>query len=66
MVLDILRDRTTVAEAHRADELNPSEVEQLVDEGKRGMENALRSKPLEIKLSDLQQAHGEALLKQLA
>jgi hypothetical protein len=40
-----------------------------VDEGKKGMENALRSKPLEIKeqydrqLRELQEAYGEAMLE---
>ncbi|WP_429019285.1 DUF1153 domain-containing protein [Comamonas sp. 4034] len=69
LVLDIIQGKTTVSEASRAYDLNPSEVERWVDEGKRGMENALRSKPLEIKeqyerqLSDLQQAYGEAMLE---
>lgn len=69
LVLDIIQGKTTVSEASRAYDLNPSGVEQWVDEGKRGMENALRSKPLEIKeqyerqLSDLQQAYGEAMLE---
>lgn len=69
LVLDIIQGKTTVSEASRAYDLNPSEVEQWVDEGKRGMENALRSKPLKIKeqyerqLSDLQQAYGEAMLE---
>jgi hypothetical protein len=44
-------------------------VEQWVDEGKRGMENALRTKPLEVKeqyekqLRELQEAYGEAMLE---
>ncbi|MDR2332936.1 MAG: DUF1153 domain-containing protein [Burkholderiaceae bacterium] len=69
LVLDIIQGKTTLSEASRAYDLNPSEVEQWVDEGKRSMENALRSKPLEIKeqyerqLSDLQQAYGEAMLE---
>lgn len=69
LVLDIIQGKTTVSEASRAYDLNPSEVEQWVDEGKRGMENALRSKPLEIKeqyerqIGDLQQAYGEAMLE---
>lgn len=47
----------------------PSEIEEWVDEGKKGMENALRSKPLEIKeqyerqLRELQEAYGEAMLE---
>lgn len=68
LVLDIVQGKTTVSEASRTYDLNPSEVEQWVDEGKKGMENALRTKPLEGKeqyerqLSDLQQAYGEAML----
>jgi transposase-like protein len=69
LVLDIIQGKTTVSEPSRAYDLNPSEVEQWVDEGKRGIENALRSKPLEIKeqyerqITDLQQAYGEAMLE---
>lgn len=69
LVLDIIQGKTTVSEASRTYDLNPSEVEQWVDDGKKGMENALRSKPLEVKeqyerqLSDLQQAYCEAMLE---
>jgi hypothetical protein len=58
-----------VAEASRSFDLPPSEIEEWVDEGKRGMENALRSKPLEIReeyerqLKELQEAYGEAMLE---
>ena len=69
LVLDIIQGKTTVAEASRAYDLPPSEIEEWVDEGKKGMENALRSKPLEIKeqyerqLRELQEAYGEAMLE---
>ncbi len=69
LVLDIIQGKTTVAEASRAYDLTPSEVEALVEEGKRGMENALRSKPLEVKeqyerqVRELQEAYGEAMLE---
>ena len=69
LVLDIVQGKTTVSEASRTYDLNPSEVEQWVDDGKKGMESALRTKPLEVKgqyerqLSDLQQAYGEAMLE---
>ena len=69
LVLDIIQGNTTISEASRAFDLNPSEVEQWVDEGKRGMENALRTNPLDVrqqyekKLSDLQEAYGEAMLE---
>ena len=64
-----IQGKTTISEASRAFDLNPSEVEQWVDEGKRGMENALRTKPLEVKeqyekqLRELQEAYGEAMLE---
>lgn len=60
---------TTVAEASRAYDLSPSEIEDWVDDGKRGMENALRANPLDLKeqyerqIKDLQEAHGEAMLE---
>ena len=69
LVLDIIQGKTTVAEASRAYDLSPSEVEQWVDDGKRGMENALRANPLNIKeqyerqIKDLQEAYGEAMLE---
>src|SRR5690606_9909299 len=69
LVLDIIQGKTTVSEASRAYDLSPSEVEKWVDEGKRGMENALRTNPLDVKeqyerqIKDLQEAYGEAMLE---
>ncbi|HBP30903.1 DUF1153 domain-containing protein [Advenella sp. FME57] len=69
LVLDIIQGKTTVAEASRAYDLSPSEVENWVDEAKRGMENALRANPLDIKeqyerqIKELQHAYGEAMLE---
>ena len=68
-MLEIIQGKTTVAEASRGFDLPPSEVEDWVDEAKRGMENALRAKPLEIKeqyerqVKELQEAYGEAMLE---
>ena len=67
LILDIIQGKTTVAEASRAYDLPPSEIEEWVEDGKKGMENALRTKPLEIKeqyerqLRELQEAYGEAM-----
>lgn len=36
LVLDIIQGKTTVAEASRAYDLPPSEIEKWIDEGKRG------------------------------
>jgi hypothetical protein len=58
-----------VAEASRAYDLPPSELESWVDDAKQGMENALRANPLDLreqyerKLKDLQEAYGEAMLE---
>ena len=69
LVLEIIQGKRTVAEASRAFDVPPSEIEAWVDEGKKGMENALRTKPLEAKeqyerqLKELQEAYGEAMLE---
>ena len=69
LVLEIIQGKTTVAEASRAFDLPPSEIEEWVDEGRRGMENALRAKPLDVKeqyerqIKELQEAYGEAMLE---
>jgi hypothetical protein len=46
----MIQVKTTVAEGRRAYDLSPSEIEGWVDDAKRGMENALRAKSLEIRL----------------
>ena len=69
LVLEIIQGKTTVAEASRSFDMTPSEIEEWVEEGKRGMENALRTKPLEVReeyerqLKELQEAYGEAMLE---
>ncbi|HGN0958538.1 TPA: DUF1153 domain-containing protein [Pseudomonas aeruginosa] len=66
LVLDIIQGKTTVAEASRQYDLSPSE---WVDDGKRGMENALRANPQDVReqyerqLKDLQEAYGDAMLE---
>jgi transposase-like protein len=69
LVMEIIQGKSTVAEASRAFDLAPSEIETWVDEAKRGMENALRAKPMDIReqyekqLKELQEAYGEAMLE---
>ena len=69
LVLEIIQGKTTIAEASRHYDLTPSEVEEWVEQGKAGMENALRAKPEDIReqyerqLKDLQEAYGEAMLE---
>jgi hypothetical protein len=58
-----------VAEASRPFDLAPSEIETWVDDAQKGMENALRTKPLDVKeqyerqIKDSQEACGEAMLE---
>lgn len=69
LVIEIIQGKTTVAEASRTYDLTPSEIEEWVEDGRKGMENALRANPLDVaaqyekKLSDLQEAYGEAMLE---
>lgn len=68
LVLEIIQGKTTVAEASRSYDVQPSEIEAWVDDAKKGMENALRANPLDVReqyerqLKELQEAYGEAML----
>lgn len=48
LALEIIPDKTTAAEAIRSFDSPPSEVEKMVDEAKRSMENTLTARPLKI------------------
>jgi len=69
LVLEIIQGKTTVSEASRRFDLSPSELEDWIEHGKAGMENALRAKPEDVReqferqLKDLQEAYGEAMLE---
>lgn len=69
LVLEIIQGKTTVAEASRAYDLSPSELETWIEDAKKGMENALRANPQDVReqyekqLKDLQEAYGEAMLE---
>ena len=69
LILEIIRGKTTVAEAARQFDLSPAEIEAWIDQGKAGMENALRAKPEDVRepyekqLNELQEAYGEAMLE---
>ena len=69
LILEIIQGKTTVAEASRQFDLTPSEIQDRIDQGKAGMENALKAKPEDVReqyekqLKDLQEAYGEAMLE---
>jgi transposase-like protein len=49
LVLEIVLGKTLVVEASRSFDMTPSEIEKWAEEGKRRMENALRTMPLEVR-----------------
>jgi transposase-like protein len=69
LVVEILQGKTTVAEASRLHDLPPSEIEGWIEDGRKGMENALRANPLDVReqyekqIKELQEAYGEAMLE---
>ncbi|GMG85657.1 DUF1153 domain-containing protein [Paralimibaculum aggregatum] len=69
LVIEIIQGRTTVAAASRTFDLAPSGIEGRVEDARKGMENALKTNPLDVRqqyekqLRDLQEAHGEAMLE---
>ena len=69
LVLEIIQGRTTVSEASRQFDLPPSEIEGWVEDGRKGMENALKANPQDVReqyerqLKELQEAYGEAMLE---
>src|SRR5574337_1544054 len=69
LVLDIIQGEWTVSEASRQFDLTPSEIEGWIEDGKRGMENALRPMPEDVRgqyerqLKDLREAYGQAMLE---
>ncbi len=69
LVLEIIQGKTTIAETSRAYDLPPSELESWVEDGKKGMENALRANLQDVRdqyerqLKELQETYGEAMLE---
>jgi putative transposase len=49
LVLEILQGKTTVVESSRKSDLMPSEIEGWIEEGKRGLETALRARPQDLR-----------------
>ena len=72
LVIQILKGETAISEASRQYDLTPSELQCWVNDAHKGMENALRSKPKDIreqyeyKTTELTTAYGEAMLENKA
>ena len=69
LVLEIIQGKTSVSEASSTYDLPPSEIESWMEDGRRGMENALKANPQDVReqyerqLKELQEAYGEAMLE---
>lgn len=69
LVLEIIQGKATVSESNQQFDLAPSEIEDWIDHGKAGLENALRAKSEDVReqyerrLKELQEAFGEAMLE---
>ena len=69
LAIKLLKGQTTISEASREYDLTPSEIQSWLVDAERGMENALRAKPKDIreqyehKIRELTSAYGEAMLE---
>ncbi|WP_050875074.1 DUF1153 domain-containing protein [Comamonas testosteroni] len=69
LILEIIQGKTSVSEASRTYDLPLSEIEGWVEDGRKGMENALKANPQDVReqyerqLKELQEAYGEAMLE---
>lgn len=72
LVIQILKGQTTIGEAAREFDITPSEIESWIEDAQRGMENALRAKPQDVReqyeqqIKELTAAYGEAMLENKA
>ena len=72
LVIQILKGQTSISEASRHYGLSPSELKCWIDDAEKGMENALRSVPKDVrkqyehKITELTAAYGEAMLENKA
>ena len=49
LIPEIIQGKTTLAEASRQFDLTPSEIQDWLDQGKAGTENALKAKPEDVR-----------------
>lgn len=56
LVIEIIKGKTTGVEASRSNDLTPSEIENWVDDARKGMGNALKANPLDVRQQALRSA----------
>ena len=52
IVMEIFQGKTTVAEVSRQYDLTPAQIEEWMEEARKGMENQLRARPKDIAAFD--------------
>ena len=72
IVMDIFQGKTTVAEVSRQYDLTPAQIEEWMEDARKGMENQLRARPKDIaaiyeeKIKEMKEVIGELTLENLA
>ena len=72
IVMGIFQGKTTVAEVSRQYDLTPAQIEEWMEEARKGMENQLRARPKDIaamyeeKIKEMKTVIGELTLENLA
>ena len=72
IVLEIFQGKTSVSEVSRRYDLTPAQIEEWMEEARRGMENQLRARPKDIaamyeeKIKEMKAVIGELTLENLA
>ena len=72
IVMEIFQGKTTVAEVSRQYDLTPAQIEDWMEEARKGMENQLRARPKDIaamyeeKIKEMKTVIGELTLENLA
>ena len=72
IVMGIFQGKTTVAEVSRQYDLTPAQIEDWMEEARKGMENQLRARPKDIaamyeeKIKEMKAVIGELTLENIA
>ena len=72
IVMDIFQGKTTVAEVSRKYDLTPAEIEEWMEDARKGMENQLRARPKDIaamyeeQIKEMKAVIGELTLENVA
>jgi len=72
VVMEIFQGKTTTAEVSRQYDLTPAQIEEWMEEARKGMENQLRARPKDIaamyeeKIKEMKAVIGELTLENIA